>query len=72
MDPTESGKSPTDLANHFPIEIINTNSIQTQVYQGVLPHLLGTISSNVEVTAKKLGIFLFLLLKELKSVSIFL
>ncbi|OMO57660.1 tRNA isopentenyltransferase [Corchorus capsularis] len=68
MGPTGSGKSrlAIDLATHFPIEIINADSMQ--VYQGldvltnkvplheqkgVPHHLLGTVSSNVEFTAKK-------------------
>ncbi|XP_062171176.1 tRNA dimethylallyltransferase 2 isoform X2 [Alnus glutinosa] len=67
MGPTGSGKSrlAVDLASHFPIEIINADSMQ--VYQGldvltnkvplheqkgVPHHLLGTISPNVEFTAK--------------------
>ncbi|CAJ1979174.1 unnamed protein product [Sphenostylis stenocarpa] len=65
--PTASGKSKlaVDLASHFPIEVINADSMQ--VYRGLdvlankLPlsqqngvphHLLGTISPNVEFTAK--------------------
>ncbi|KAK8598670.1 hypothetical protein V6N13_094633 [Hibiscus sabdariffa] len=68
MGPTGSGKSrlAIDLAAHFPIEIINADSMQ--VYQGldvltnkvplhdqkgVPHHLLGTVSSDVEFTAKK-------------------
>ncbi|XVF19763.1 hypothetical protein REPUB_Repub11eG0138800 [Reevesia pubescens] len=59
MGSTGSGKSrlAIDLSTHFPIEIINADSMQ--VYQGldvltsVPHHLLGTISSNVEFTAKK-------------------
>ncbi|KMT05533.1 hypothetical protein BVRB_7g176560 [Beta vulgaris subsp. vulgaris] len=67
MGPTGSGKSKLaiDLAGHFPIEIINADSMQ--VYNGldvltnkvslidqkeVPHHLLGTISPNVEFTAK--------------------
>lgn len=67
MGATGSGKSKLaiDLASHFPIEIINSDSMQ--VYQGldvltnkvplheqngVPHHLLGTISSNVEFTSK--------------------
>ncbi|KAK4607692.1 hypothetical protein RGQ29_001495 [Quercus rubra] len=67
MGPTGSGKSrlAIDLATHFPIEIINADSMQ--VYQGldvltnkvslneqkgVPHHLLGTISPNLEFTAK--------------------
>ncbi|TKY67099.1 tRNA dimethylallyltransferase 2 [Spatholobus suberectus] len=65
--PTGSGKSKlaVDLASHFPVEVINADSMQ--VYRGLdvltnkLPlshqngvphHLLGTISPNVEFTAK--------------------
>ncbi|KAE8705810.1 tRNA dimethylallyltransferase 2 [Hibiscus syriacus] len=68
MGPTGSVKSrlAIDLAAHFPIEIINADSMQ--VYQGldvltnkvplhdqkgVPHHLLGTVSSDVEFTAKK-------------------
>ncbi|GMI97242.1 tRNAisopentenyltransferase 2 [Hibiscus trionum] len=68
MGPTGSGKSrlAIDLATHFPLEIINADSMQ--VYQGldvltnkvplhdqkgVPHHLLGTVSSDVEFTAKK-------------------
>lgn len=67
MGATGSGKSKLaiDLASHFPVEIINADSMQ--VYQGLdvltnkvpareqkgIPHhLLGTISPNVEFTAK--------------------
>ncbi|KAM7528068.1 hypothetical protein LguiB_031478 [Lonicera macranthoides] len=67
MGPTGSGKSKLaiDLASHFPVEIINADSMQ--VYQGldvltnkvpiqeqkeVPHHLLGTISPNVEFTSK--------------------
>ncbi|XP_021277950.1 tRNA dimethylallyltransferase 2 [Herrania umbratica] len=67
MGPTGSGKSrlAIDLATHFPIEIINADSMQ--VYQGldvltnkvplheqkgVPHHLLGTGSSNMEFNAK--------------------
>ncbi|KAI3450681.1 hypothetical protein Pfo_007346 [Paulownia fortunei] len=68
MGATGSGKSKLaiDLASHFPIEIINADSMQ--VYQGldvltnkvpalehkgVPHHLLGTINPNVEFTAKE-------------------
>ncbi|KAL7154038.1 hypothetical protein ABFS83_04G208400 [Erythranthe nasuta] len=68
MGSTGAGKSKLaiDLASHFPIEIINADSMQ--VYQGldvltnkvpvherkgVPHHLLGTISPNVEFTAKE-------------------
>ncbi|KAK2994411.1 hypothetical protein RJ640_009638, partial [Escallonia rubra] len=67
MGATGAGKSrlAVDLASYFPIEIINADSMQ--VYQGldvltnkvplhdrkgVPHHLLGTISPNVEFTAK--------------------
>ncbi|XP_057956356.1 tRNA dimethylallyltransferase 2 [Malania oleifera] len=67
LGPTGSGKSrlAIDLASHFPIEIINADSMQ--VYRGldvltnkvplhdrkgVPHHLLGTISPNVEFTSK--------------------
>ncbi|CAO2840163.1 unnamed protein product [Amaranthus hypochondriacus] len=67
MGPTGSGKSKLaiDLATHFPIEIINADSMQvyhgldvltnkvTIVEQkGVPHHLLGTISPNVEFSSK--------------------
>ncbi|KAE9616735.1 hypothetical protein Lal_00034704 [Lupinus albus] len=65
--PTASGKSKlaVDLASYFPIEVINADSMQ--VYRGLdvltnkIPfshqngvphHLLGTVSPNVEFTAK--------------------
>ncbi|XP_054793071.1 tRNA dimethylallyltransferase 2-like isoform X2 [Prosopis cineraria] len=67
MGPTGSGKSKLaiDLASHFPVEAINADSMQ--VYRGldvlankvplsdqkgVPHHLLGTVSPNVEFTAK--------------------
>nr|XP_023871118.1 tRNA dimethylallyltransferase 2-like isoform X2 [Quercus suber] len=67
MGPTGSGKSrlATDLATHFPIEIINadsmqvyhgldvlTNKVSLNEQKGVPHHLLGTISPNLEFTAK--------------------
>ncbi|XP_065869311.1 tRNA dimethylallyltransferase 2-like isoform X2 [Euphorbia lathyris] len=67
MGPTGSGKSKLaiDLASHFPIEIINadsmqvyhgldvlTNKVPLHEQNGVPHHLLGTISPNVEFTAK--------------------
>jgi tRNA dimethylallyltransferase len=67
MGPTGSGKSrlAIDLASHFPIEIINadsmqvyegldvlTNKVPIEEQNGVPHHLLGTISSNVEFTSK--------------------
>ncbi|KAH9660096.1 tRNA dimethylallyltransferase 2 [Citrus sinensis] len=68
MGPTGSGKSKlaVDLASHFPIEIINadsmqvyqgldvlTNKVSLQDQKGVPHHLLGTVSPNVEFTAKE-------------------
>uniref|UniRef100_A0A803NAN8 C2H2-type domain-containing protein n=1 Tax=Chenopodium quinoa TaxID=63459 RepID=A0A803NAN8_CHEQI len=67
MGPTGSGKSKLgiDLATHFPVEIINADSMQVyhsldvltnkltlSEQKGVPHHLLGTISPNVEFTAK--------------------
>lgn len=67
MGATGSGKSrlAIDLASHFPIEIINadsmqvyqgldvlTNKVPVQEQKGVPHHLLGTISPNAEFTAK--------------------
>ncbi|CAN4119466.1 unnamed protein product [Withania somnifera] len=67
MGATGSGKSKLaiDLASHFPIEIINadsmqvyqgldvlTNKVTPQEQKGVPHHLLGTISPSVEFTAK--------------------
>nr|QAU09257.1 isopentenyltransferase 2 [Streptocarpus rexii] len=68
MGATGSGKSKLaiDLASHFPIEIINadsmqvyqgldllTNKIPVQERKGVPHHLLGTISPDIEFTAKE-------------------
>lgn len=68
MGPTGSGKSKLaiDLASHFPLEIINadsmqvyqgldvlTNKVSLQDQEGVPHHLLGTVSPNVEFTAKE-------------------
>lgn len=68
MGPTGSGKSKlaVDLASHFPVEIINadsmqvyqgldvlTNKVSLQDQKGVPHHLLGTVSPNVEFTAKE-------------------
>ncbi|KAK0605539.1 hypothetical protein LWI29_027926 [Acer saccharum] len=68
MGPTGSGKSKLaiDLASHFPIEIINadsmqlyqgldilTNKLPLQDQNGVPHHLLGTVSPNVEFTSKE-------------------
>ncbi|XP_010260619.1 PREDICTED: tRNA dimethylallyltransferase 2 isoform X2 [Nelumbo nucifera] len=67
MGPTGSGKSrlSIDLASHFPIEIINadsmqvyegldvlTNKVSLHERKGVPHHLLGTISPNAEFTSK--------------------
>ncbi|KAL0369561.1 UNVERIFIED_CONTAM: tRNA dimethylallyltransferase 2 [Sesamum angustifolium] len=67
MGATGSGKSKLaiDLASHFPIEIINadsmqvyrgldvlTNKVPVHQQRGVPHHLLGTVSPNVEFTAK--------------------
>ncbi|KAL8130093.1 hypothetical protein V2J09_019248 [Rumex salicifolius] len=67
MGPTASGKSrlAIDLAAHFPIEIINadsmqvykgldvlTNKVTITEQKGVKHHLLGTISPDVEFTCK--------------------
>ncbi|KAL0417624.1 UNVERIFIED_CONTAM: tRNA dimethylallyltransferase 2 [Sesamum radiatum] len=67
MGATGSGKSKLaiDLASHFPIEIINadsmqvyrgldvlTNKVPVHQQKGVPHHLLGTVSPNVEFTAK--------------------
>ncbi|XP_027150732.1 tRNA dimethylallyltransferase 2 isoform X1 [Coffea eugenioides] len=67
MGATGSGKSKLaiDLASHFPIEIINadsmqvykgldvlTNKVPVQDQKGVPHHLLGTISPTAEFTAK--------------------
>nr|AFK41335.1 unknown [Lotus japonicus] len=65
--PTGSGKSrlAVDLASHFPVEVINadsmqvysgldvlTNKIPISEQNGVPHHLLGTVSPTVEFTAK--------------------
>nr|XP_011459274.1 PREDICTED: tRNA dimethylallyltransferase 2 isoform X2 [Fragaria vesca subsp. vesca] len=67
MGPTGSGKSKLaiDLASHFPVEVINadsmqvydgldvlTNKVPLHEQNGVPHHLLGTVSPNVEFTAK--------------------
>ncbi|GAB4859740.1 hypothetical protein Ancab_011218 [Ancistrocladus abbreviatus] len=67
MGPTGSGKSrlAIDLAAHFPIEIINadsmqvyrgldvlTNKVPVSDQKGVTHHLLGTIDATVEFTSK--------------------
>ncbi|KAI4322382.1 hypothetical protein L6164_022085 [Bauhinia variegata] len=68
MGPTGSGKSKLaiDLSSHFPIEVINadamqvyrgldvlTNKVPHSDQRGVPHHLLGSISPNVEFTAKE-------------------
>ncbi|CAN7060794.1 unnamed protein product [Brassica rapa subsp. trilocularis] len=67
MGPTGSGKSKlaVDLASHFPVEIINadamqiysgldvlTNKVTVNEQKGVTHHLLGTVSPDLEFTAK--------------------
>ncbi|KAF3578434.1 hypothetical protein DY000_02034557 [Brassica cretica] len=67
MGPTGSGKSKlaVDLASHFPVEIINadamqiysgldvlTNKVTINEQKGVTHHLLGTVSPDMEFTAK--------------------
>ncbi|XP_034910050.1 tRNA dimethylallyltransferase 2 [Populus alba] len=67
MGPTGSGKSKLaiDLAAHFPVEIINadsmqvyrgldvlTNKVPISDQEGVPHHLLGTVNPSVEFTAK--------------------
>ncbi|WZZ54544.1 hypothetical protein YC2023_054651 [Brassica napus] len=67
MGPTGSGKSKlaVDLASHFPVEIINadamqiysgldvlTNKVTINEQKGVPHHLLGTVSPDMEFTAK--------------------
>ncbi|KAL0534221.1 hypothetical protein IC582_028509 [Cucumis melo] len=67
MGPTGSGKSrlAIDLASYFPVEIINadsmqvyrgldvlTNKVPPEDQNGVPHHLLGTVSPDVEFTAK--------------------
>ncbi|KAJ4832170.1 tRNA dimethylallyltransferase 2 [Turnera subulata] len=67
MGPTGSGKSKLaiDLATHFPVEVINadsmqvyrgldvlTNKVPLHEQKGVPHHLLGTVSPVVEFTAK--------------------
>ncbi|CAL5212248.1 unnamed protein product [Lathyrus oleraceus] len=65
--PTGSGKSKlaVDLASHFPLEVINADSMQVYTgldiltnklpfseQNGVSHHLLGTVNPNIEFTAK--------------------
>ncbi|KAF3782050.1 tRNA dimethylallyltransferase 2 [Nymphaea thermarum] len=55
---TGSGKSrlAIDLASHFPVEVVNADSMQLtsreHVDVGVPHHLLGVVSANVEFTSK--------------------
>ncbi|CAK9153843.1 unnamed protein product [Ilex paraguariensis] len=82
MGPTGSGKSKLaiDLASHFPIEIINadsmqvyqgldvlTNKVPAQDQKGVPHHLLGTISPDVEFTAKDFRDYAIPLINEIWS-----
>ncbi|KAF3455342.1 hypothetical protein FNV43_RR05790 [Rhamnella rubrinervis] len=68
MGPTGSGKSKlaVDLGSHFPIEVVNadsmqvykgldvlTNKVPVGEQKGVRHHLLGTVNPNVEFTAKE-------------------
>ncbi|XP_062082902.1 tRNA dimethylallyltransferase 2 [Humulus lupulus] len=68
MGPTGSGKSrlAIDLGSHFPVEVINadsmqvykgldvlTNKVPLHEQKGVPHHLLGTVNPNVEFTAKE-------------------
>ncbi|XP_010093202.2 tRNA dimethylallyltransferase 2 isoform X1 [Morus notabilis] len=68
MGPTGSGKSrlAIDLGSHFPVEVINadsmqvyrgldvlTNKVPLDEQKGILHHLLGAMSPNVEFTAKE-------------------
>ncbi|XP_038882579.1 tRNA dimethylallyltransferase 2-like isoform X2 [Benincasa hispida] len=67
LGPSGSGKSrlAIDLASHFPVEIINadsmqvyrgldvlTNKVSPKDQNGVPHHLFGTVSPDVEFTAK--------------------
>ncbi|EPS74098.1 hypothetical protein M569_00657, partial [Genlisea aurea] len=82
MGPTGSGKSKLaiDIAAHFPVEIINadsmqvyegldilTNKVPDHEQQGVPHHLLGTVSSNVEFNSKDFRDSAMLLIDELSS-----
>ncbi|EEF33328.1 tRNA delta(2)-isopentenylpyrophosphate transferase, putative [Ricinus communis] len=86
MGPTGSGKSKLaiDLATHFPVEIINADSMQVYhgldvltnkvpLYdqKGVPHHLLGTISPNVEFTAKEFRDSAIPLIKDILSRNCF-
>ncbi|KAJ9177968.1 hypothetical protein P3X46_009891 [Hevea brasiliensis] len=82
MGPTGSGKSKLaiDLASHFPIEIINADSMQVYYgldvltnkvplhdQKGVPHHLLGTVSPNAEFTAKNFRDSAIPLITEIQS-----
>ncbi|KAL1203527.1 tRNA dimethylallyltransferase 2 [Cardamine amara subsp. amara] len=82
MGPTGSGKSKlaVDLASHFPVEIINadamqiyfgldvlTNKVTINEQKGVPHHLLGTVSSDMEFTAKDFRDFTIPLIEEIVS-----
>ncbi|XP_010510731.1 PREDICTED: tRNA dimethylallyltransferase 2-like [Camelina sativa] len=82
MGPTGSGKSKlaVDLASHFPVEIINadamqiysgldvlTNKVTIDEQKGVPHHLLGTVSPDLEFTAKDFRDFTVPLIKEIVS-----
>ncbi|KAG2308417.1 hypothetical protein Bca4012_082487 [Brassica carinata] len=82
MGPTGSGKSKlaVDLASHFSVEIINadamqiysglevlTNKITVDEQKGVPHHLLGTVSPDMEFTAKDFRDSTFPLIEEILS-----
>ncbi|XP_009364861.2 LOW QUALITY PROTEIN: tRNA dimethylallyltransferase 2 [Pyrus x bretschneideri] len=82
MGPTGSGKSKLaiDLASHFPVEVINADSMQVysgldvlsnkvplHEQKGVAHHLLGTVSPNVEFTAKEFRDSAILLINDILS-----
>ncbi|CAN8285615.1 unnamed protein product [Cochlearia groenlandica] len=82
MGPTGSGKSKlaVDLASHFPLEIINadamqnyfgldvlTNKIAINDQKGVPHHLLGTVSTDFDFTAKDFRDYAIDLIEEIIS-----
>ncbi|ESQ51236.1 hypothetical protein EUTSA_v10016598mg [Eutrema salsugineum] len=82
MGPTGSGKSKlaVDLASQFPVEIINadamqiysgldvlTNKVTINEQKGVPHHLLGTVSPDMEFTAKDFRDFTIPLIEEILS-----
>ncbi|KAF8086411.1 hypothetical protein N665_0626s0003 [Sinapis alba] len=82
MGPTGSGKSKlaVDLASHFPVEVINadamqiysgldvlTNKVTVNEQKGVPHHLLGTVSPDMEFTAKDFRDSTFPLIEEILS-----